>query len=1084
MYPFWEIAIAPVIEAVAARRIVEIGALRGETTVRMLERLGPRTELHVIDPLPEFDPAEHERRFPGRYIFHRDISHNVLPRLGAMDVALVDGDHNWFTVYHELQMLSRAARKARKPLPVLVMHDVGWPYGRRDLYYEPDRIPEEFRHPYDRRGMRPDRRKLLPRGGLNPRLANAIAEGGPRNGVMTALDDFEREYDRPLRRILLPIYFGLAIVAEHAQLERHPALGRVLDALESADGRARLLELAESLRIDALVTMHNVFYGSEERTERAARRYLDLLKGTLLDEHYIEHEARLRYLAQCVEQERPVLRSKLVDPARNMPNLVDRLVNARRTGPVTTGKGEGASTLPYTDMGRTRLDRLHACLDSVRKDDVPGDLVECGTRRGGGAMFMRGYLDAHEMPGRTVWLADTFPGADTDGRSLLDVSTDVNLVREGFERLGLLDERVRFLQGEPAETLPDSPIEQVALLRVGGGLGRAVEDVLEALYDAVAPGGFVVVDDYTTAAGAAVDAFRARRGVREPLERVDASAVVWRKQEPAAVPAARPIRRLLRRRIPLAPPAPARAKELSVVVVFHDMRREAQRTLHSLSRAYQQGVDDLDYEVIAVDNGSRPDQRLTDDLVQGFGREFRLLELGDRATKSPADALNRGLEVAAGRTVAFMVDGAHLLTPGVLRFGMTGIRTYAPAIVATQLWYVGPGQQNEAARAGYDQRAEDRLFKQIHWPIDGYRLFDIGHFVGERDWFDSLWESNCLFVPRALLEQVGAFDESFTMPGGGFANLDFFERVAHSPDVNLVTILGEGSFHQFHGGTTTNLGDERARRGRIASYAEHYGELRRRDYQHPGKTIHYVGAMRPSALRTRRRRMSARAFVDAAAAAGDGPPESRSPIPDDAATEFVDAFWHSMVWTTSSWLGVPVTTPPTDLMAYQELVERVRPDVVVETGTGAGGRALFLASVCELVGHGRVVSVGDAPDGARPRHPRLHYVTGPPTAPATVDEVRRVAGDAGRALVVLGSTRDKDELLREFEAYESLVPVGSYVVVENTVVNGNPVWPGFGPGPAEAARTIVGEHGGFEFDRDLERYGLTFNRGGFLRRVE
>src|ERR687897_2974104 len=96
--------------AVKPKRVVEIGALRGETTTLMLDHLGPGVELHVIDPLPEFDPAEHEEKFPGRYIFHRDISHNVLPKLPPCEVALIDGDHNWYTVYHELQMLAATAR--------------------------------------------------------------------------------------------------------------------------------------------------------------------------------------------------------------------------------------------------------------------------------------------------------------------------------------------------------------------------------------------------------------------------------------------------------------------------------------------------------------------------------------------------------------------------------------------------------------------------------------------------------------------------------------------------------------------------------------------------------------------------------------------------------------------------------------------------------------------------------------------------------------------------------------------------------------------------------------------------------------
>src|SRR5262249_428669 len=109
MFPFWQVAIAPILEAAAAKRVVEIGALRGDTTVLVLDLLGPEAEFHVIDPVPQFDPSEHEQRFPGRYFMHRDISHNVLPVLEPMDVALIDGDHNWFTVYNELRMLADTA---------------------------------------------------------------------------------------------------------------------------------------------------------------------------------------------------------------------------------------------------------------------------------------------------------------------------------------------------------------------------------------------------------------------------------------------------------------------------------------------------------------------------------------------------------------------------------------------------------------------------------------------------------------------------------------------------------------------------------------------------------------------------------------------------------------------------------------------------------------------------------------------------------------------------------------------------------------------------------------------------------------
>jgi hypothetical protein len=221
MFPFWDVAIAPIFDAVGARRVVEIGALRGENTVQMLQRMGPDTELHVIDPVPAFDPAEHEKEFPGQYHFHRDLSLNALPELPPMDVALIDGDHNWYTVYHELKAIAATSAAAGAPLPVLILHDVCWPYGRRDLYYAPDQIPEEFRQPYAQRGIRPGKSDLAARyGGLNPTMYNAKHEGGPRNGVMTAIDDFISEYDKPLTLLVIPIYFGLAIVVEKERL-RH-----------------------------------------------------------------------------------------------------------------------------------------------------------------------------------------------------------------------------------------------------------------------------------------------------------------------------------------------------------------------------------------------------------------------------------------------------------------------------------------------------------------------------------------------------------------------------------------------------------------------------------------------------------------------------------------------------------------------------------------------------------------------------------------------------------------------------------------------------------------------------------------------
>src|SRR4029079_17982605 len=106
--------------------------------------------------------------------------------------------------------------------------------------------------------MMPGRPDLMQRGGMNHTLHNALREGGPRNGVMTALDDFLAEHDAPLRRIVLPIYFGLAIVVEERMLDDHPALRAQLDAVESQAGKEALLELSEKIRIDATVFEQNM----------------------------------------------------------------------------------------------------------------------------------------------------------------------------------------------------------------------------------------------------------------------------------------------------------------------------------------------------------------------------------------------------------------------------------------------------------------------------------------------------------------------------------------------------------------------------------------------------------------------------------------------------------------------------------------------------------------------------------------------------------------------------------------------------------------------------------------------------------
>jgi cephalosporin hydroxylase/GT2 family glycosyltransferase len=1075
MVPLWDEVIAPVIDAVGARRVIAIGALPGEAT-RMLARLGPDCDLHVIDPRAQFDPAEDQRGFSGRYHLHQGASHDVLPALPTADLILIDGDHNWFTVFHELRFAAEAAAGAGAALPVLILHDVGWPYGRRDQYHEPDRIPEEFRHAYRRAGMRPGRSRLVGDGGFNRDRANAEHEGGPRNGVSTALDDFAAEHPEPLRVVVVPAFHGLAIVAEDRVVDGNPALANALSSLESPAGQRAVAEASERNRIDEVIGIQAWLRRLEEQVQRGSERYIELVKAMLLDERDVANELRVTYLMGLAGA--PPDLAALRDPARLLPLRHERLARARAAGKLID---DGLGNLALTTMGRAQLDRLGEAASRVVAARVAGDFAEFGVGGGGGGILMRATLEAHAVTDRRVWVADSFVATrsvDTNGATGLPgavrgLASDLNLVRDGFARFGLLDDRVRFLQGRPADTLAGAPIGPLALVRLGEGLGAEAGEVLELLHPHLSPGAEVIVSG--TADPAVVDAVarvRAGLGITASIERIDWNSLAWTHENTASSPST------------VTTPARAAptAVALSVVVVFYNMRREAVRTLQSLSRWYQRGVEDLDYEVLVIDNGSAPDQRLGGDFVATFGPEFRRLELEGDPHPSPTRALNTGIAASRGEALALMIDGAHVLTPGVLHFGMKALDTYAPAVAATQQWYVGPGQQGDVQQAGYDKRAEDRLFDRIEWPVDGYRLFEIGHFIGDRDWFDGIVESNCLFVPRKLLEQFGGFDESFSMPGGGYANLDLFERLALAPDVTPATILGEATFHQIHGGTTTNVADEAARRERVVSYRQHFEKLRGRPLVGLDRPVHYVGTMATKAARRTRSRRELKLGFDVIS--DPTATEEALPVPDELKLAAIEAVWDHRAWREATWLGHPVNRYPADLHVYQELLSRVGPRLVVVTGDDAGlaGRALFLASVCDQLDHGHVVAVGGADESPWPSHGRVRHIPGAPEDPAVAGKVAALGSGPARGLVILGSAAI-GRVVAAFEHYAPLVPIGGYVIVENTVVKGRPADAGFGPGPHEAAVAILDIHPDFVADPLPERYTVTFNRGGYLRRV-
>jgi O-methyltransferase len=218
-----------------------------------------------------------------------------------------------------------------------------------------------------------------------------------------------------------------------------------------------------------------------------------------------------------------------------------RLVKLRPYDAAARHEGRDWPLFGYTMAGRLRLDNVEHCVRTVLRDGVPGDLMETGAWRGGMTIFMRALLKVLGDGQRCVWVADSFEGLPkpkdaSDGWDYSDIGyLKVSLaeVQANFQRFGLLDDRVRFLKGWFADTLPKAPIERLAVLRLDGDMYSSTMDALVNLYHRVSPGGFVIVDDYHSwpACRRAVDEFRAANGVSdstEPIETIDWTGAYWR----------------------------------------------------------------------------------------------------------------------------------------------------------------------------------------------------------------------------------------------------------------------------------------------------------------------------------------------------------------------------------------------------------------------------------------------------------------------------------------------------------------------------------------------------------------------------
>jgi cephalosporin hydroxylase len=219
---------------------------------------------------------------------------------------------------------------------------------------------------------------------------------------------------------------------------------------------------------------------------------------------------------------------------------------------------------------------------------------------------------------------------------------------------------------------------------------------------------------------------------------------------------------------------------------------------------------------------------------------------------------------------------------------------------------------------------------------------------------------------------------------------------------------------------------------------------------------------------------------------------ARLPGLDRPITDAFHWLYHNKWWDrtmqNTRWLGVRTMQTPLDMWVFQEILHETRPDVIVETGTHQGGASLYYATILDALQRGRVLTVDISSFPNQPEHPRITYLVGSSTAPEIVERITKSIAPGERVMVILDSLHNKEHVLEEMRLYGPLVTPGNYLVVQDTHLNGHPVRVPFSPdpgheGPMEALAEFLPRHAEFAVDRSREKFGLTYNAGGWLRRV-
>ena len=271
------------------------------------------------------------------------------------------------------------------------------------------------------------------------------------------------------------------------------------------------------------------------------------------------------------------------------------------------------------------------------------------------------------------------------------------------------------------------------------------------------------------------------------------------------------------------------------------MPRQVANTILSLAPHYQQEVEREDYEIILVENRSnnlfeaRSMARNVPNLRYYLRRE---------SFPTPVNAINYGAKRARGRYLAIMIDGARLVTPGIVRRSLECLEITDNATVGVPGYHLGSQVQQESSLQGYDEVREQQLLQSILWPDNGYRLFEIACLSKscEHGLSAPLPESNWLALSRSRYFSLGGYEPGFNSHGGGYANHDMWRRACEAPEANTFVLAGEGCFHQYHGGATTDARGKDMRQLLDELHAQ-YKSIRGKDFSPPDRPFTIKGDM-------------------------------------------------------------------------------------------------------------------------------------------------------------------------------------------------------------------------------------------------